>query len=180
MAQATTEESKKMIKLKSSDEKIIEVPEEVAKVSATIRDMMAALGLDDRESTDASDTSDDAPIPLTKVTSNILEVVMKWCAQHVGDEEVDKEVDLDEDEDYDFPDWDEDFIDGLEEEVLFEVILAADFLNIKMLLDLGCKRVANILKNLSVEEIRKKYNIKNDFPPEEYERLKKEFDFADP
>jgi len=174
-SKTTEEANKKMIKLKSSDDQIIEVPEEVAKVSATIRDMLAALqGADE-----SPDTTDDAPIPLPKVTSNILTEVMKWCEQHVGDPEVDKEVDLDEDEDYDFPDWDEDYIDGLEEDVLFEVILAADFLNIKMLLDLGCKRVANILKNMSVEEIRKKYNIKNDFPPEEYERLKKEFDFPD-
>lgn len=175
MTTSTESTDKRTIKLKSADDQILEVEEDVAKVSATIRDMLTALKPDDETS-----QGEDMAVPLSQIKMNILEKVIQWCKQHVGDPDVDKEVDVDEDEEYEYPDWDQDFIEELEEEILFEVILAADYLNIKMLLDLGCSRVANILKNMSVEEIRKKYNIKNDFAPEEYERLKKEFDFPNP
>merc|ERR1712014_259291 len=42
------------------------------------------------------------------------------------------------------------------------------------LLDLTCKTVANMIKGKSPEEIRKLFNIKNDFTPEEEEQIRKE------
>ena len=50
---------------------------------------------------------------------------------------------------------------------MFELILAANYLDIKMLLDLSCAKVASMIKGKSPEEIRKTFNIKNDFTPEE-------------
>jgi S-phase kinase-associated protein 1 len=158
------------IMVKTSDEKVQPVEIEVARVSATLKNML--------ENCAGGDT-DPKPIELQKVDSATFEKVVEWCKHHVGDPNVDKDIELDEDDDYDFPDWDEDWIESLEEERLFAVILAADYLDIKMLLDLGSKRVANILKSLSVPEIRKKYNLVNDFTPEEEERLRKEFDFGE-
>jgi hypothetical protein len=38
---------------------------------------------------------------------------------------------------------------------------------------LGCKTVANMIKGKSVEEIRAKFNIVNDFTPEEEEQIRK-------
>lgn len=38
----------------------------------------------------------------------------------------------------------------------------------------GCKTVANMIKGKSVEEIRKTFNIVNDFTPEEEEQIRKE------
>ena len=67
---------------------------------------------------------------------------------------------------------------------------AANYLDIKGLLDVTCKTVANMIKGLmrvclchngdlyeisntgkSPEEIRKTFNIKNDFTPEEEEQV---------
>lgn len=50
-------------------------------------------------------------------------------------------------------------------------IKAANFLDIKGLLDVTCKTVANMIKGKSPEEIRRTFNIKNDFTPEEEEQV---------
>lgn len=45
--------------------------------------------------------------------------------------------------------------------------------------DVGCKTVANMIKGKSPEEIRKLFNIKNDFTPEEEEQIKRENEWAE-
>ena len=48
---------------------------------------------------------------------------------------------------------------------------AANYLNIKPLLDLTCKTVADMIKGKTPEEIRAHFNIQNDFTPEEEEEV---------
>jgi hypothetical protein len=47
------------------------------------------------------------------------------------------------------------------QEMLFELILAANYMDIKPLLDLACAKVASLIKGKTPEEIRKTFNIKN-------------------
>lgn len=56
---------------------------------------------------------------------------------------------------------------------------AANYLDIKALLDVGCKTVANMIKGKSPEEIRKTFNITNDFTPEEEEQIRRENEWAE-
>lgn len=52
-------------------------------------------------------------------------------------------------------------------------------MDIKPLLDLTCKTVANMIKGKTPEEIRKTFNIKNDFTPEEEEQVRKENEWCE-
>ena len=56
---------------------------------------------------------------------------------------------------------------------------AANYLDIKALLDVGCKTVANMIKGKSPEEIRKTFNIQNDFTPEEEDQIRRENEWAE-
>jgi len=58
------------------------------------------------------------------------------------------------------------------------LLQAANYLNIKNLLDLTCQTVADMIKGKTPEEIRKTFNIKNDFTPEEEEEVRRENQWA--
>ena len=59
------------------------------------------------------------------------------------------------------------------------MILSANFLDIRGLLDLTCKTVAGMIKGKTPEEIRKHFNIQNDFSPEEEEQIRKENEWCE-
>jgi len=69
--------------------------------------------------------------------------------------------------------WYSNFV-SVEREVLFELILAANYLDVKPLLDLTCAKVASLIKGKTPEEIRNTFNIVNDFTPEEEAQIKEE------
>ena len=50
---------------------------------------------------------------------------------------------------------------------------AANYLDIKNMLDLTCQSVANIMRGMTPDEIRKTFNIKNDFSPKEEEEIRR-------
>ncbi|KAJ6409943.1 hypothetical protein OIU84_009436 [Salix udensis] len=154
-------ESKK-ITLKSSDGETFVVEEAVAVESQTIKHMIE----DDCAGND---------IPLPNVTSKILAMVIEYCKKHV---EVDASKDpINTDKDGLLKSWDAKFIE-VGQNTLFDLMLAANYLNIKGLLDLTCQTVADMMKGKSAEEIRKTFNIKNDFTPEEEEEIREHNQWA--
>ncbi|KAI4465898.1 skp1 [Holotrichia oblita] len=78
----------------------------------------------------------------------------------------------------DISSWDADFL-KVDQGTLFELILAANYLDIKGLLDVTCKTVANMIKGKTPEEIRKTFNIKNDFTASEEEQVRKENEWCE-
>jgi len=157
------------VKLQPSDtpEEPIEVPIEVATQSVTIRNMLEDLG---------SDT--DVPIPLHNVTAKILKKVVDYSKHHVEHPTPKADDKKDEKKTDDILPWDKEFT-NVDQATLFELILAANYLDIKPLLDLTCKTVANMIKGKTPEEIRKTFNIKNDFTPEEEEKVRKENEWCE-
>ena len=69
--------------------------------------------------------------------------------------------------------WDADFV-SVDQEMVFEIILAANNLDIPSLLDLACAKVASLIKGKTPEEIRETFNIVNDFTPEEEAQVREE------
>ncbi|XP_061998903.1 SKP1-like protein 1A [Rosa rugosa] len=149
----------KKITLKSSDGESFEVEEAVALESQTIKHMI-------------EDDCADNGIPLPNVTSKILAKVIEYCKKHVDAAKPDEKVTEDE-----LKIWDQDFV-KVDQATLFDLILAANYLNIKNLLDLTCQTVADMIKGKTPEEIRKTFNIKNDFTPEEEEEVRRENQWA--
>lgn len=71
------------------------------------------------------------------------------------------------------------FLEGIPIPNLIDLTAAANYLAMEPLLDVCCKSIANQMSGLSVEELRVKFNIPNDFTPEEESKLKAEFGWAD-
>ncbi|KAG6854587.1 suppressor of kinetochore protein mutant [Blastosporella zonata] len=122
------------------------------------------------------------PIPLPNVSSSVLKKVLEYCEHHRGEPLPAADAESNQDETRkrttDISEWDQKFI-TVDQEMLFEIILAANYLDIKSLLDVGCKTVANMIKGKTPEEIRKLFNIVNDFTPEEEAQIKKENEWAE-
>jgi len=157
------------IKLASNDGATITVDKDVAMRSVLISNMVEDLG----------EGSIDSPVPLANVNETVLRKVLEWCEHHKKDAAQPQEDDSDSRKrSTDIEEWDQKFMQ-VDQEMLFEIILAANYLDIKPLLDVGCKTVANMIKGKSPEEIRKTFNIQNDFTPEEEEQIRRENEWAE-
>lgn len=68
----------------------------------------------------------------------------------------------------------------VDQEMLFEVTLAVNYLDIKQLLGVGRKTVANAIKGKSPEEIRGTFNVRHDsIPEEEEDQIRREIEQAE-
>merc|ERR1712042_258105 len=152
------------IKLQSSDGDTFEVDVEIAKQSVTIKTMLEDLGIEE---------DDEEVVPLPNVNAAILKRVIQWCSYHKDDPAPPEDDENKEKRTDDISSWDADFL-KVDQGTLFELILAANYLDIKGLLDVTCKTVANMIKGKTPEEIRKTFNIKNDFTEDEEAQVKKE------
>uniref|UniRef100_A0A0R3VWP3 Skp1 domain-containing protein n=1 Tax=Taenia asiatica TaxID=60517 RepID=A0A0R3VWP3_TAEAS len=59
----------------------------------------------------------------------------------------------------------------VDQETLVEPFIAAEFLDIKGLLEACCKSVANMIKGKTVEEIRETFNVESDSTSQEEEQV---------
>jgi len=158
------------VTMQANDGTLVTVDPKVAKRSMLVTNLFSDLGEDVAQTT---------AIPLPNVNGPVLHKIVEWCERHKDDPPVDstdgdearrKSTDIDE--------WDQKFMQ-VDQEMLFEIILAANYLDIKDLLDVGCKTVANMIKGKSPEEIRKTFNITNDFTADEEDQIRRENEWAE-
>ena len=169
-SEPTMELSGKMVKIETEDDQLFEIEKEFAEKSVTIKNLVLDLGDDN-----------DVAIPLPNITGPIFGKILEWM-QVVSEEKKEQTDGPDKGkEDYIIDsDFIKSYFDGIPQETLFSIILASNFLDLRSLLDRSCKQVANMIKGKSPEEIRKLFNIKNDFTPEEEEKIRKENEWAEP
>ncbi|KAI1167359.1 E3 ubiquitin ligase complex SCF subunit scon-3 [Nemania serpens] len=157
------------ITLQSNDNHLIDVEKAVVERSLLIKNMLEDLG----------DGVIGQVVPIPNVTESVLRKVIEWCEHHRNDPPSTNEDESDNrKKTTDIEEWDQKFMQ-VDQEMLFEIILASNYLDIKPLLDVGCKTVANMIKGKSPEEIRKTFNITNDFTPEEEEQIRRENEWAE-
>ncbi|KAK7190119.1 S-phase kinase-associated protein-like protein 1 [Paraphaeosphaeria sporulosa] len=156
------------IVLTTSDNATLPVDRDVAERSILIKNLLEDLGVDNTEA-----------IPIPNVNEAVMKKVLEWCEHHRKDPPASQDDDSDSrKKSTDIDEWDQKFMQ-VDQEMLFEIILAANYLDIKALLDVGCKTVANMIKGKSPDEIRKTFNIQNDFTPEEEDQIRRENEWAE-
>ena len=153
-------------RLMCKDGEVLEVDVAVASQSVLIKGLIEDSGTDEE-------------IPISQVSKHIMEKIITFM-EHMKDNappEIEKPLsstDLSQVVDQ----WHADYV-NVDQEMLFEIVMAANYLDIKPLLELSCAKVASLIKGKSVQEIRDFFNIENDFTPEEEAQVMEENRWAE-
>lgn len=144
---------------------------EVIKVSKYIRNLADNLGLDTDSDAEDEDKADVDVIPVQEVTAEILAKVLEWCEHYhevnggsAGDGP-DHQPPAEDDDDEAYNDimpvnidaWERAFL-NTDAKTVQGIIKAANFLDIKPLLRVGCKAVAELVRGRSPQEIIDAFN----------------------
>jgi S-phase kinase-associated protein 1 len=159
--------------LQSNDTKPVEyaVLREAVKMSGLIKDML-----------EDQDAEESTLIPLPNVSGKTMKYVIQYMEYHWNNRAEPIEKPLKGKVEDVISEWDKKFLytdlikegDEKQHELLIDGIMAANFLNIKDMLDLTCAAVASMIKGKTPEQIRALFNIENDFSPEEEEKIREE------
>lgn len=152
VAPEEAEPPKKYFYIQGCDGPKFKISEQAAQQSELLKNLISNLGYN-------NNTSEKEPIPLANVQAEILEKIVAWCEHNRGepkpvrDESVPLQVTI--------PAWDERFLD-VDNSQLFDLLVAANYLDIERLMLYACKKVALMAKGKSPEEMRKIYAIPTD------------------
>ncbi len=131
------------------------------------------LALEDDEF--AEDTGADREIQLPKVKEAVMTKIIEFC-EHYQTEEmtpIEKPMRSTKIEDLVQPFYVE-YVNNMEQTMLIEIIIAANDMDIKPLMELACLAFAMMIQGKTVEEMRATFNIENDFTPEEEAQIREE------
>ena len=155
----------KTIKIKSSDGKVIELSSKAALKSGLLRGII-------------EDYPEDTEFPLNNVNGATLERVKEYLT-HYQDKEpkiIPKPL-----KNNDFKDnadeWDNNFI-GDDNDSILALILAANFMDIKPLLELASAKIACKIRGTTTESIRKDFEI-TDFNDDEKQQINKDREYLE-
>lgn len=153
----------KTLTLISSDNHKVQIDSKSAEKSVLLRGLII-------------DYSEDTDIPINEITGKILNKIVEWLI-HWRDAEpkiIPKPLPS-----ADFKEateeWNVEWISQFSLEDNYEIIVAANYMDIKPLLDLSCARIAIEFKGKSIEEIREKFEIPIDMTDEEQQQIEEEY-----
>ena len=120
------------------------------------------------------DFPNETEIPLENVRSNILKKIKEYLDhyQDTDPKEIERPLASQNYQECVDP-WDFEFI-NVDLDLIFEIMLASNYMDIKPLLELATSKVASIIKGKTPEEIRKTFNIQKEFTPEEQQQIREE------
>jgi S-phase kinase-associated protein 1 len=122
------------------------------------------------------DYSEDTDIPVPDIRGEVLKKVIDWLV-HWKDEEpkaIPKPLPSADLKDV-TEQWNVEFIEATDLPTNYDIINAANYMDIKSLLELSCSRVASLMKNKTVEQIRELFNIPIDMTEEEQLKMEEEY-----
>ena len=146
----------KTIKVKSSDGKVIELSTKAASKSKLLSGVI-------------QDYPEDSEFPLNKINGATLEKVKEYLSHYQDSEPRQIEKPLPKDFKDCVDEWDYKFI-GDDNTQILAIIFAANFMDIKPLLELAAAKVATLIRGTTTESIRKDFEIK-DFSKEEEKQM---------
>jgi len=167
------------VKIVTNDDKEFVVESKVANSFRVIHDMLETLRAGD-DGDEAAIKDADVPVKLNNVRGEIMKELIAWVDHHKDDPDT-----SDEEEQYrdrrtdDIPQWDKDFVAKWDKSTLYEVLQACNYLDLRPLLEICCKTIANMIKGKSVEQVRDILGLVSDYTAEEEEQLKKENAWAE-
>uniref|UniRef100_A0A6U3WK45 Uncharacterized protein n=1 Tax=Ditylum brightwellii TaxID=49249 RepID=A0A6U3WK45_9STRA len=157
-------DSEEIVNLVSKEGDSFEVPISVAKLSKLVETTID-------EDADEDETQE---IPLPNVKATVLSKVIDFCKHYKQEPMTQITTPLKSSKIEEIVQkWYADFV-KVEQVLLFELVIAANFMDIKPLLDLTCLAVSVMIKGKSADDIRKIFNISNDFTPEEEAQVREE------
>ena len=146
----------KTIKVKSSDGKVIELSTKAASKSKLLSGII-------------EDYPEDSEFPLNKINGATLEKVKEYLSHYQDSEPKPIEKPLQKDFKDCVDEWDYKFI-GDDNSQILDLISAANFMDIKPLLDLAAAKVATLIRGTTTESITKDFDI-SDFSKEEEKQI---------
>lgn len=132
------------MKVLSCDDEVFEICENTANLSHTIADLLEDLG-----------HNNDEPIYLPKIKGKIMRKIDEFCMIHDDYVEMDQEEMkklLESRRTNDISEDDANILSDMSHGDIFDLIMAANFLEIEILVNLGCKKIACIVKTAGKPE----------------------------
>lgn len=153
-----------ILKLQSCDGVVFVVDLEIANCSTTIKTMIDDLGMEDGD--------EEVPIPLPVVHANILDKIIQWAVHHKNEPPLEESDPNLLQMTKNLCAWDVEFF-KMDDQMFYKVLEAANYLNIKPLLESACKIVASRIEGMTPEQFREKFGVQYDLTPEEERKIRK-------
>lgn len=145
------------------------------RIIKAFRTIQVMMGLFSESDEATRELANEEPTPL-QVSKNNLDLIVKWsehklnqdCQAVNNDNFLSTERNIDT---TDLTSWDHQFCSRLTQDEFSDLVFAVNFLDYNYMMQHLAAYMASEMEHLTVDQIREKFGIVNDFSPEEYKRL---------